>query len=62
MSGTAAPSLAEHLLGQEPVAHAEERLGPDAVERCKAIGQAQAQAPARRVARACELARLAATG
>jgi class 3 adenylate cyclase/predicted ATPase len=60
MSGTAAPSLAEHLLGHEPVAHAEERLGADAVERCKAIGQAQA--PARRVARACELARLAATG
>ncbi len=45
----------EHLFGMEPLAAAEQRLGPAAVERCKAAGRAR---PAtRRVARACELAR-----
>jgi hypothetical protein len=49
------PAPIEHLYGMGPLAAAEQRLGPESVERCKAVGRAQPAA--RRVARACELAR-----
>jgi len=44
-----------HLLGTDPAEASERRLGAEEARRCKALGHAQASA--RRVARACELAR-----
>jgi predicted ATPase/class 3 adenylate cyclase len=49
------PAPVEHLFGMEPLAAAQQRLGPQAVGRCKALGREHPAA--RRVARACELAR-----